>query len=63
MKVSVEASKCIGCGLCVNSCPDVFELTDDGIAVVKSDADLSSTECDLKDMASQCPVEAIIVEG
>ncbi len=60
MKVSVDSGKCIGCGLCVNSCPDVFELNDSGIAQVKSEANLSS--CDLKEIASQCPVEAIIVE-
>jgi len=63
MKVSVEASKCIGCGLCVNGCPDIFELTADGIAVVKGDADFSSPGCDLNDIASQCPVEAISVES
>ena len=26
-------SNCIGCGLCAGTCPDVFSLSDDGVAV------------------------------
>jgi ferredoxin len=58
-KVTVDESTCVGCGLCVNACPDVFELTSDGIAKVKAD---SSSSCDLDDIASQCPVSCITVE-
>ena len=36
-KVTIDEAACVGCGLCVNVCPDVFELTDDGIAKVKAD--------------------------
>jgi len=59
MKVSIDESKCVGCGLCVNACPDCFELNGSGIALVKNP---ECSECDVKDIASQCPVEAIIVE-
>ena len=24
---------CIGCGLCAGTCPDVFSMSDDGVAV------------------------------
>ena len=58
-KVRIDESKCVGCGLCVNNCPDCFELNDESIAKLKS-AECSG--CDLKDIASQCPTEAIIVE-
>ena len=58
-KVTVDEGTCVGCGLCVNACSDVFELTGDGIAKVKADA---CGSCDLADIATQCPVSCIIVE-
>ncbi len=57
-KVSVDASTCVGCGLCEQSCPEVFEVQGDGIAHVKSQ--LCPT-CNLKEVAEQCPVTAIKV--
>ncbi|HOA70917.1 MAG: ferredoxin [Bacillota bacterium] len=58
-KIYVDEDLCIGCGLCVDTCPDVFELTDDGKAKVKEGA--SDIEC-AKDAADTCPTEAIVVE-
>jgi ferredoxin len=58
-KIIVDESTCVGCGLCVNACPDVFELTNEGIAKVKAH---ECKSCDLHDIASQCPVNAIAVE-
>ncbi len=58
-KVTVDANACVGCGLCVNACPDVFELGEDNIAKVKAN---SCSTCDLHDIASQCPVNCITVE-
>ncbi len=61
MQVKVDSSKCIGCGLCANSCPEVFELNSEGIAGVKENVDFSAVSCDVKEIASQCPVGAIEV--
>jgi len=57
-KVVVDASTCVGCGLCEQNCPEVFEMKDDGIAHVKAQA---CSSCNLKDVAEQCPVNAISV--
>ena len=32
MKATVN-EECIGCGLCEGTCPDVFSISDDGVAV------------------------------
>jgi ferredoxin len=55
-KVTVDESLCTGCGLCASSCPEVFEVGDDNIAHVIGGG---CTSCDLREIASQCPVEAI----
>lgn len=50
---------CIGCGLCAATCPDVFELTDEGVAkAINEEVDASNEDLAAEAMAS-CPVEAI----
>lgn len=34
MNVSIDESGCIGCGLCTQVCPEVFEMGDFGVAEV-----------------------------
>ena len=58
-KITIDASTCVGCGLCEQLCPEIFKLGSDGIAQVKG------SECsqhNLSEIAQQCPVEAIKVE-
>ena len=57
-KVSVDASTCVGCGLCEQSCPEVFKVEGDGIAHVLAQ---SCVTHNLKEVAEQCPVESIKV--
>jgi len=58
-KASVDSSLCTGCGLCASICPDIFEVGDDNVAHVKN---VKKSGCDLNEVASQCPVEAIKVD-
>ncbi len=59
MKVTIEDT-CTGCGLCVDTCPEVFGLTDD-IAEVIIDEVPAELEDAVQQAAEECPVEAIII--
>ncbi len=57
-KVSIDNSTCVGCGLCEQSCPEVFEIQGDGVAHVKAQ---SCTTHNVKEVSEQCPVSSISV--
>jgi len=61
MKVRVDTEICAGFGICLGIAPEVFELHDDGYAVVL----VSEVPPELEDLvrraASQCPAQAIFV--
>lgn len=58
-KIKIDESLCTGCGLCAASCPDVFEIGDDNLAHVKAQ---TCEDCDVEQVAGDCPVEAIKVD-
>ncbi|MFH0962439.1 MAG: ferredoxin [Planctomycetota bacterium] len=62
MKVIVDADTCTGCGLCSDTCPEVFELGDDDVAVVKVDTVPPEHEEAVRESVEGCPVEAISTE-
>ena len=59
--VKVNKEKCIGCGLCITVCSDVFELGEDGKSQLKEGADLKANEKCIQEAKNGCPVEAIEV--
>ncbi|MFA5754242.1 MAG: ferredoxin [Patescibacteria group bacterium] len=56
--VKVDKNMCIGCGMCVGLCPDIFALDADGKSEVIKD---EVTPC-AKEAAKNCPVGAINVK-
>ena len=63
MKVTVDEDLCTACGLCVDTCPEVFELgDDDDVAQVKVDVVPEEFEELCEQAAEECPSEAIIIE-
>ncbi len=60
MKVRIDEEACIGCGVCADSCPQVFELKDDKAVVIEG-ANCDEAGC-CQEAADSCPTEAIIIE-
>jgi len=59
MKAVVISEKCIGDGICVDTCPEVFEMGDDGLAHVIADPVPAEAEAACKEACESCPTEAI----
>lgn len=50
---------CIGCGLCAGTCPNVFSMSDDGVAVaIKTDVPEEALDS-ASEAKDNCPVSAI----
>lgn len=62
MKAFVDRDECIGCELCVSICPEVFDMDDECITIVKVDVIPADVEDSAKEAAESCPTEAISIE-
>lgn len=60
MMVTIEDT-CTACGLCVDTCPEVFDMGDEMAIVIVDDV---PEECEdaVQQAADECPVEAIVVD-
>ena len=61
MKVRVDPEICAGCGVCLGLCHEVFELHDDGYAIVLVGEVPPELEDMVRKAAVQCPSNAISV--
>ncbi len=61
MKCKVDPDLCTGDEICVQVCPEVFEMEDDK-AVVKMDEIPEELQDSVREAADSCPSEAITIE-
>ena len=61
MKVTVDKDTCTGCGLCTDTCPEVYEM-DDSVAKVKVTEVPQDVVKTCQEAADNCPVECIQIE-
>ena len=62
MKAKVDPELCTGCGLCVDTCPEVFAMNnDDDIATVIVDEVPQESQSECTEAAEDCPTEAITI--
>lgn len=64
MKVKIDPELCIGCGLCTELVPEVFELKENNngiVSIVKDSVDFvdKKVQVKVKEAAMSCPSEAI----
>mgnify|MGYP000930749290 CR=1 FL=1 len=61
MKVTLDRSGCIGCGLCAETCPQVFRMNDDGQAEVYAQPDASAQDA-AEEAERNCPASVTHTE-
>ncbi len=54
MAVTISASDCVGCGVCVDACPTEALSVEDDVCVVDAEKCVDCSTC-----ISECPTEAI----
>jgi ferredoxin len=59
MKVRIDDT-CTACGLCSDTCPEVFELGDETAQVIVDEVPAEYEDA-VEQAADECPVEAIVI--
>lgn len=62
MTAKLDRSGCIACGLCMETCPEVFQMGDDGLAEVYREDVPEEAEDKAVEAQEGCPVSVIEVE-
>lgn len=60
MKAKIDQDLCTGCGLCPDTCPEVFQMDGDKAKVIV-DVVPNEAENTCEEAAESCPVEAISI--
>jgi ferredoxin len=61
MKAVIDDDVCTGCGLCAETCPEVFDITDDTASVIGDEVPEDAMDT-CRQAAEDCPVEAITIQ-
>jgi ferredoxin len=61
MRVLIDAEACVGDGMCVEICPEIFEMTGE-VARVRMEEVPEDLQEKCREAAAECVVEAIIIE-
>ena len=56
-KPNVDRDVCIGCGLCAETLPEVFQMTEENLAVVHNPT--GASELRVQEVIDECPVSCI----
>ena len=67
-KIIIERSLCTGCGTCIDTCPEFWEMANDDLSHLKEskmkgdneEREMEDAECNIE-AAESCPAECIHV--
>jgi ferredoxin len=59
MNVFVDTDRCIGTGVCVAACPEVFDQSDDGTVIVLNASPGPELESKVDNAIAVCPAACI----
>lgn len=62
MKAYLDRDGCISCGLCTDTCPEVFRMAEDGVAEAYNEDVPKEVEDKAIEAQEGCPVSVITVE-
>ncbi|MDP4152556.1 MAG: ferredoxin [Bacillota bacterium] len=62
MKAYLDRDGCIACGLCAETCPEVFRMADDGFAEVIQEHVPEEVADSASEAREGCPVSVISIE-
>ena len=61
MKAVIDRDGCIACGVCPDTCPEVFRMAEDGLAEVYVDEIPKEAEDSANEAEDSCPVSVITI--
>ena len=61
MKAIIDREGCIACGVCPDTCPEVFRMAEDGLAEVYVDEIPKEAEDSANEAEDSCPVSVITI--
>jgi ferredoxin len=61
MKAIIDRDGCIACGVCPDTCPEVFRMAEDGLAEVYVDEIPKEAEDSANEAEDSCPVSVITI--
>lgn len=63
MKIEVDYDRCDSNGLCMQACPEVFEVRDDGFLYLFTEEPAEELRDKVLEAQDACPTQAISVKG
>lgn len=59
MRVFADSTRCMGSGYCTLTAPDLFDVDDDGMVLLRDENPPESMRASVEKAVERCPVQAL----